>query len=120
MAGLAIGIAGLGLFSLSAFMAQRRKKEIVIRKALGASAADIVVWLARDLIGPVLLGNLIAGPPGWSGITRWLEGFPERISVSGMDYVNAAILSVAIALAAQSTQVIKAATAAPVAGLQTE
>ena len=112
-------IAWLGLFSLSALLTQRRRKEISIRKVLGASAADIVLLLGRDLIKPVLLSNLVAGPLVWYGATRWLEGFPDHISVSGSDYVAAGAISLGIALAAQAVQVVKAATASPASGLQT-
>ncbi len=117
---IAILIACLGLFGLSAFAAEQRTKEIGIRKVLGASSAGIVTLLSNDFIKPVLVGILIASPIGWYAMNNWLENFAYRIEMEWWIFVLAGILAVGIAFLTVSFQAIKAALMNPVNSLKTE
>jgi putative ABC transport system permease protein len=117
---LAIIIACLGLFALSAFMAEQRSKEIGIRKVLGASVSGITTLLSLDFIKLVGLAIVIASPIAWWGMNKWLQGFQYRIAVEWWVFVIAGILSIAIALLTVSFQSIKAAVANPIKALRSE
>lgn len=117
---LAIFIACLGLFALSAFMAEQRVKEIGIRKVLGASSAGIVQLLSGDYIKLVAIAVLIASPLAWWGMSRWLENFAYRIDMQWWMFVVAGSAAVMIALLAVSGQAIRAALANPVESLRNE
>ena len=117
---LAILIACLGLFGLAAFSAEQRRKEIGIRKVLGATIPSLLGLLSKDLIKLVILAMLIASPIAWFIMQQWLNGFPYRITVSSWIFVLAGLLTVAIALATISVQAIKAAMSNPVKSLRTE
>lgn len=117
---LAIAISCLGLFGLSAFMAEQRTKEIGIRKVLGASVANIVGLLSKDFLQLVLIANLIAWPLAWYAMSRWLENFAYRISLSWWMFALAAVAALLIALLTVSFQAVKAAIANPVKSLRTE
>ena len=79
--GFAVAIGCLGLIGLSAYTAERRTKEIGIRKALGASTIDVVWLLIRQFIRPVLLANVLAWPVAWWFMRDWLDGFAYRIDL---------------------------------------
>jgi putative ABC transport system permease protein len=96
--GLAIFLACLGLVGLSLSAAQRRTKEIGIRKALGASTRQILVLLLWQLSRPVLLANLIAWPVAWWLMRRWLNGFAERIPLQPWLFPAAGLIALALAL----------------------
>jgi putative ABC transport system permease protein len=117
---LAIIIACLGLFALSAFMAEQRNKEIGIRKVLGASVPRITAMLSKDFVKLVAIAILIATPIAWWAMTKWLQDFAYRISISWWMIVIAGSLSVMIALLTISFQAIKAAVANPVESLRSE
>lgn len=117
---LAIIIACLGLFALSAFMAEQRQKEVGVRKVLGASVASITRLLSRDFIKLVLLSIVIASPIAWWAMTKWLEDYTYRITVSWWMFVTTGILVVLIALCTVSFQAIKAALMNPVRSLRGE
>jgi putative ABC transport system permease protein len=117
---LAIIIACLGLFALSAFMAEQRNKEIGIRKVLGASVAGITTMLSKDFVKLVFLAIVIATPVAWWGMTKWLQDFAYRISVSWWMVALAALVSIIIALITISFQSIKAAVVNPVKALRSE
>ncbi|MFI5136527.1 MAG: ABC transporter permease [Sphingobacteriales bacterium] len=117
---LAIIIACLGLFALSAFMAEQRSKEIGIRKVLGASVSGITTLLSFDFIKLVALAILIASPVAWWGMNKWLQGFQYKIAVEWWVFVIAGLLSIAIALLTVSFQSIKAAVANPIKALRSE
>jgi putative ABC transport system permease protein len=117
---LAVIIACLGLFALSAYMAEQRNKEIGIRKVLGASVAGITTMLSKDFVKLVLLSLIIATPIAWWMMTRWLEDFAYRVSVSWWIVAIAGISAIAIALITVSFQAIKAAVANPVKSLRAE
>ncbi len=117
---IAVILACLGLFGLSSFAAERRTKEIGIRKVLGASVTSIVSLLSSDFIKLVLLANLIAWPVGWYAMHKWLQGFAYRANLDGWTFVLASAGALGIALLTVSFQAIKAAVANPVESLRYE
>ncbi|HTI10802.1 MAG TPA: ABC transporter permease [Puia sp.] len=117
---LAILIACLGLFGLVAFSAEQRRKEIGIRKVLGADVPSLVGLLSRDLLKLVVIAMLIASPIAWWVMQRWLNEFAYRIDMSPWLFVAAGLAAAAIALATISVQAVRAATANPVKTLRTE
>jgi putative ABC transport system permease protein len=117
---LAISIACLGLFALSAFMAEQRSKEIGIRKVLGATVAGITILMSKDFLRLVLLAFLIATPLAWWGMTLWLNDFAYRIAISWWIFALAGGSSLIIALVTVSFQSIRSATANPVKSLRSE
>ena len=119
-AGLAIFISALGLFGLASFFAERKTKEIGIRKVLGASVLSIAFLFLRQFVRWVLLANLIAWPLAYYAMHRWLQGFAYRTSLQFWIFALAAGLALVIALITVSYQSIKAATADPVDSLRYE
>ena len=117
---LAICIACLGLFALSAFMAEQRSKEIGIRKVLGASIAGITTLMSKDFLRLVLLAFLIASPLAWWGMTLWLRDFVYRISIGWWVFAFAGGAALVIALFTVSFQSIRSAMANPVDSLRSE
>ena len=117
---LAILIACLGLFGLSSFMAERRSKEIGIRKVLGAPLSGLLVLLSKDFLSLVIIANVIALPLGYLAMNRWLEDFAFRVGIGFEMFFAAAILSVGIALLTVLYQSLKAAFANPVDTLKYE
>lgn len=117
---LAIIIACLGLFALSAFLAEQRSKEIGIRKVLGASVRGITALLSADFIKLVLLAILIASPIAWWFMHKWLQDFAYRVPISWWMFALAGFGAISIALITVSFQSIKAALANPVKSLRSE
>jgi len=117
---LAIFISCLGLYGLAAFSAERRHKEISIRKVLGASMQSIVSLLSREFIYLVLAALLIATPLAWWAMNKWLEDFAYRINIQWWMFVLAGVLAVCITLITVSFQAIKAALLNPVKNLRSE
>jgi putative ABC transport system permease protein len=117
---LAIFIACLGLFGLSAFSITQRVKEIGVRKVLGANVSTIVALLSKDFLKLVLVAAIFAFPVAWYAMHNWLEDFAYRINIQWWVFVVAAILAALIALITVSFQAIKAAVANPVKSLRTE
>jgi len=117
---LAIIIACLGLFALSAFMAEQRNKEIGIRKVLGASVSGITTMLSKDFVKLVFISIVIASPIAWWAMTKWLQDFVYRISISWWMIVAAGFVAIVIALITISFQSIKAALMNPVRTLRSE
>ncbi len=117
---LSILIACLGLFGLAAFNAQKRTKEIGVRKVLGASVRQITFRLTTDFLKMVGVAVLISLPLGWYVMTKWLEGFSYRIEVGVGILLSAAFLAVFVAVVTVSYQSIKAAIVNPVKSLRTE
>ena len=118
--GIAIFIGCLGLFGLAAYAAERRKKEIGIRKTLGASVQNIVYLLSSDFLKLVLLALLIASPVAWYFMQQWLQDFAYRTSMPWWIFLVAGVLALVIAIITTSFQAIKAAVANPVKSLRTE
>ncbi|MGB6151595.1 MAG: FtsX-like permease family protein, partial [Pricia sp.] len=117
---LAIIISCLGLFGLSAYTAEQRRKEIGVRKVLGSSVTGIVRLLSQDFMRLVLLAILIAIPLAWWGMYRWLESFAYRIEIDWWVFALAGLVAVCIALLTVSFQALKAANANPVKSLRAE
>jgi len=117
---LAIIVACLGLFALSAFMAEQRSKEIGIRKVLGASVANVFTLLTANFLKLVLLSLVIAVPLGWLMMNRWLQDYTYRISITWDVFAVAAVVILIIAVSTIFFQAIKAAIANPVKSLRSE
>ncbi|HZJ61831.1 MAG TPA: ABC transporter permease [Chitinophagaceae bacterium] len=117
---LAIIIACLGLFALSAFMAEQRNKEIGIRKVLGASVSGITAMLSKDFVKLVIISIIVASPVAWWAMTKWLQDFAYRISISWWMIAIAGLSAIVIALLTISFQSIKAALTSPVKTLRAE
>jgi putative ABC transport system permease protein len=118
--GLAIFLACLGLVGLSLSAAQRRTKEIGIRKALGASTRQILALLLWQLSRPVLVANLVAWPVAWWLMRRWLNGFAERIELQPWLFPAAGLLALALALLSVGTFAYLVARQKPVHALRYE
>jgi putative ABC transport system permease protein len=119
-AGLAILIACLGLFGLAAFTAERRTKEIGIRKVFGATVRDIVRLLAWQFSKPVILANLIAWPVAWWVMRDWLNTFDARIDLGPTPFVMAGLLALAIAIGTIAGHALKVARSNPINALRYE
>lgn len=119
-ASLSIFIACLGLFGLAAFNAQKRIKEIGVRKVLGASVSQITYKLSVDFLKLVLVSFLVALPLGWLAMNRWLEDFTYRIDIPWWVFLLAPLLAIMVSLLTVSYQSIKAAIVNPVKSLRTE
>jgi putative ABC transport system permease protein len=117
---LAIIISCLGLFGLAAFTAERRTKEIGIRKVLGATVSNLVTLLSKDFILLVGISCIIAFPIAWWMMHNWLQDFEYRINISWWIFIGAAVLAILIALTTVSFQAIRAALSNPVKSLRTE
>lgn len=117
---MAIIIACLGLFGLAAFMAERRTKEIGIRKVLGASVSSIVRLLSKDFLKLVLIALLIASPLAYYFMEMWLQDFAYRIQIPWWVFVVAGVGALILAFVTVSFQSLKAAMANPVKALRTE
>ncbi|MBN9383825.1 MAG: ABC transporter permease [Chitinophagaceae bacterium] len=119
-AGLAIFISCLGLFGLSAYVAERRTKEIGIRKVLGASGAQIWLMLSKDFLLLVILSCVLASPLAFYFLDGWLAKYDYRISIGAGVFIMAAVMAVALTLVTISFQAIRAAAANPVDKLRSE
>lgn len=117
---LAILISCLGLFGLAAYTAERRTKEIGIRKTLGASVAGLAGMLAKEFLQLVTLSFLIASPVAWWYMHDWLNGYAYRTTISWWIFALAGVLVLLIALITVSFQAIKAARLNPVKSLKAE
>lgn len=117
---LAIVISCVGLFGLASFLAERRTKEIGIRKALGASVSIIVLLLSKEFTKWVVMANLIAWPIAYYAMNRWLQGFAHWISIGMEPFAAAALLAVVIALLTVIYQAVKAALTDPAKALRHE
>ncbi|WP_454801095.1 ABC transporter permease [Mucilaginibacter phyllosphaerae] len=115
---LAVVIACLGLFSLAAYAAEQRNKEIGIRKVLGASVSAIVGMLSKDFIKLVLISFAIAAPLAWLVMYKWLQGFAYRQNIQWWVVAIAGIGAVVIAFVTISAQSFKAAIANPADSLK--
>lgn len=119
-AALAIFISCLGLFGLAAYTAERRTKEIGIRKVLGASSAGIAGLLSKEFLRLVFVSAFIAFPFAWWAMNKWLQSFAYRITISWWVFLIAGAAAVFIALLTISIQSVKAARLNPVRSLRAE
>lgn len=118
--GVAILIACLGLFGLAAFMVEQRRKEIGVRKVLGASVRSIVALLSKDFLALVFMAILLASPLAYWIMSRWLADFTYRTELSWWVFALAALLAIGIALLTVSFQSIRAALVNPIKSLRSE
>jgi len=119
-ASLAIFISCLGLFGLAAYTAERRIKEIGIRKVLGASVGGLAGLLSKDFLKLVVISCLLAFPIAWLAINNWLQSYQYRVAVNWWVFALAGVTALLIALATVSFQAIKAALMNPVKSLRSE
>ncbi|MGZ3871767.1 MAG: ABC transporter permease [Mucilaginibacter sp.] len=119
-AGLAIFISCLGLFGLAAYTAERRIKEIGIRKVLGASVPGLAGLLSKDFVQLVGISCVIAFPVAWWGLNKWLQSYQYRVTIHWWVFATAGVMALIIALATVSFQAIKAALTNPVKSLRSE
>ena len=119
-AALAIIVACLGLFALSAFMVEQRNKEISIRLVLGASVNNIFGLLTRNFVKLVIISFVIAVPFAWYLMQTWLEDYAYRIEITWDVFILAGTISVLIALLTISYQSLRAALANPATSLRSE
>jgi len=117
---MAILISCLGLFGLAAFSAEQRRKEIGVRKVLGASVTSVVQLLSKEFIKLVGVSIIIATPVSWWLMNKWLQAFSYRVNISWWMFALAGFIAIGIALLTVSFQAIKAAIANPVKSLRTE
>jgi len=117
---ISIIISALGLFGLGAFVAEQRRKEIGIRKVMGATVVQITTMLSKDFVALVLIAVVIASPIAYWLMNKWLQNFIYKININVWIFFTAGLLAVLIALFTISFQAIKAAIANPVKSLRTE
>jgi putative ABC transport system permease protein len=117
---LAVIIGCLGLFGLAAFTAQRRTKEIGIRKVLGARTRDIVRLLVWQFSRPVIIANVIAWPIAWWLMRDWLNKFDDRITLGPAPFLVAAAIALGIAVATVVGHAVRVARANPIHALRYE
>jgi putative ABC transport system permease protein len=117
---LSLTVACLGLLGLAIYTAERRNKEIGIRKVLGASVQNVVQMLSKDFLKLVIIASVIAFPLAWYAMSKWLEDFAFRTIISWWVFALASGLTLVIALATISFQSFKAAVANPVKSLRSE
>ena len=119
-AGCAIVICCLGILAMSLFACQRRVKEIGIRKVNGARVAEVLTMLNRNFVKWVLIAFVIATPVSWLIMSKWLESYAYKTSLSWWIFALAGLLALGIALLTVSWQSWKAATRNPVEALRYE
>ena len=117
---LAIIISCLGLFGLSAYTAERRTKEIGIRKVLGASVGGLTRLLSREFLQLVIISAVIAFPIAWWAMHSWLQDFAYRVGINAWIFLVAGLLAIMIALVTVSFQAIRAALSNPVKAIRSE
>jgi putative ABC transport system permease protein len=117
---IAILISCLGLFGLAAFTAQKRQKEIGIRKVVGATVGNVLMLLSKDFLRLIMIALLIAMPLAWWAMNKWLEGFAYRVHINAGVFIVAAMAIILITLMTISFQSIKAAIANPVTSLRSD
>ena len=117
---LAVLIGCLGLFGLAAFTAERRTKEIGIRKVLGARTRDIIQLLVWQFSRPVIAANIIAWPIAWWVMRDWLNGFDQRIALTPVPFLVAAAIALGIAIVTVVGHAVKVARSNPIYALRYE
>jgi putative ABC transport system permease protein len=118
--GVAIIVASLGLLGLAVFTAQRRTREIGLRKVMGASRMDILRFISWQFARPVLIANLVAWPCAWFFMQRWLEGFAYHVKLDVLTFLAASVLALVIALITVAGHALIVARSKPVEALRYE
>ena len=119
-AGIAVFISCLGLYGLVSFMAVQRKKEVGIRKVLGASISQIIYLFSREFTVLILIAFAIAAPVAWYMMSNWLQRFDYRIPMRPMLFILAIVISVTIAWLTVGYKSFRAALANPARSLKSE
>lgn len=119
-AGLAIFIACLGLVGLASFTAERRKKEVGVRKVLGASSFNLIMLLSKEFAILVIIAFIVAAPISWMVMSKWLNDFAYRVSIGPLLFIAAGLFALAIAWITVATQTAKAAFSNPVKVIRNE
>jgi ABC-type antimicrobial peptide transport system permease subunit len=117
---ITIFISCLGLFGLVLFTAQRKTKEIAIRKTIGASVANIVTMLCKEFVSLICVAILVASPVAWWVMHRWLDGFAYRLPISWWIFALAGAMAIVLALLTVSFRAIKAALVNPARSLRAD
>jgi putative ABC transport system permease protein len=117
---IAMIICVLGLYGLSSYMAERRFKEIGIRKVMGASVPQIVMMMSAEFVRLVLIAFVVAVPAAYYGMSKWLEGFAYKVSIGWFVFAMAGFVALAIALVTISFESIKSAMTNPIDSLRSE
>ena len=117
---LAIIIASLGLFALTAFTAEQRTKEIGIRKVLGASVGSIVMLLSKEFGKLIVIAFVLAAPIAWFGIDWWLKSYTYKTEIGILVYALAGIMAFLVAWLTMGYQSLRAASTDPVKSLRSE
>jgi ABC-type antimicrobial peptide transport system permease subunit len=117
---ITIFISSIGLFGLAVFSAERRAKEISIRKVLGASVTNILAMLNREIFVLIIISLLISSPISWFFIQKWLRNFAYHTNLNLWVFLLAGACALLIAVATISFQTIRSAIANPVIGLRNE
>jgi ABC-type antimicrobial peptide transport system permease subunit len=117
---MAIFLSCLGLFGLAAFTAEKRKKEIGVRKVMGASTMGILTLVSKDFVNLILVSIVIAMPLAWYFANNWLESYAYQTNLSWWIFVASGILLILIAVVTVGFQAFKAASANPVDSLKSE
>ncbi len=117
---LAVFIACLGLFALASWTAEKRTREIGIRKVMGADTLRITYLVTRDFLLLVLVGALVAIPVAWFGVGRWLENFAFRTAIDPLVFIGAALVVLLVAVITVSFRAVRAAQTDPVLALRHE
>ena len=117
---LAIFVSCLGLFGLATFTAEKRTKEVGIRKTLGADTSTIAILLAKDFAKWVIIANIVAWPVAYYIISKWLESFAYKIELNFLPFILAGVIAFVIAIATISFQTVKVAYTNPAKTLRTE
>lgn len=117
---LAIFISCLGLFGLASFMAEQRRKEIGVRKVLGASVVNLWGLLSKDFVKLIVISCIIASPIAWYGMSEWLKDYNYKIDIGVGVFLLVLVVALLVTLLTVSYQAIKAALANPVKSLKTE
>ncbi len=118
--GMSILIASLGLFGLSAFAAERRSKEVGIRKVMGANVNQIVRLLSKEFVFLVFIAFVVASPIAWIVMREWLQTFAFHIELNAIPFIVTAIGSVCVATATVSVKCMSVANTNPIHSLRTE
>jgi putative ABC transport system permease protein len=117
---LAISIGCLGLFGLASYLAEKKTKEIGIRKVLGANVPMIILMLSREYFRIIIISNLLAWPLAYYAMSKWLEGFAFRIDIGWQLFLVAGLATAFVALVTVSYQSVKAAFSNPIKALRCE
>ena len=113
-------IACLGIFGLASFTAERRTKELGIRKVLGASASGLTLMITKDFLILVGISTLIAWPVAWYFMNKWLMNFPYKIDLNIVPFLTSTLIAIITALISVSYQAFRASNTNPVIALRYE